>query len=162
MATMQRLGVAHTRSRPFVSNDNPYVELAFRTLKYRPQLPIKPFENLLAARHWVTELTHWGKPRASPQRHRLRDTGTASCWLGPGPARRTLARLRTGPPGKSSVLVRTASPWAHVDVVLPNPEIPQIKERLCSISGLKQPRKISATIHVKCRAWHVCQSRIAY
>ena len=35
LATMQRLGVAHTRSRPSVSNDNPYVESAFRTLKYR-------------------------------------------------------------------------------------------------------------------------------
>jgi hypothetical protein len=39
-----------------VSNDNPYVESAFGTLKYRPQLPVKPFETLLAARHWVTEL----------------------------------------------------------------------------------------------------------
>lgn len=35
LATMQRLGVAHTRSRLAVSNDNPYVESAFRTLKYR-------------------------------------------------------------------------------------------------------------------------------
>ena len=43
LATMQRLGVAHTRSRPAVSNDNPYIESAFRTLKYRPQLPAKPF-----------------------------------------------------------------------------------------------------------------------
>ena len=59
LATMQRLGVTHTRSRPSVSNDNPYVESAFRTLKYRPQLPVKPFENLLAARRWVTELAHW-------------------------------------------------------------------------------------------------------
>ncbi|WP_415838061.1 IS3 family transposase, partial [Polaromonas hydrogenivorans] len=59
LAAMQRLGVAHTRSRPSVSNDNPYVESAFRTLKYRPELPVKPFENLLAARRWVTELAHW-------------------------------------------------------------------------------------------------------
>ena len=59
LATMQRLGVAYTRSRPSVSNDNPDVESAFRTLKYRPQLPVKPFENLLAARRWVTELAHW-------------------------------------------------------------------------------------------------------
>ena len=59
LATMQRLGVVHTRSRPAVSNDNPYVESAFRTLKYCPQLPVKPFENLLAARRWVTDLAHW-------------------------------------------------------------------------------------------------------
>jgi hypothetical protein len=28
-------------------------------MKYRPELPVKPFENLLAARRWVTELAHW-------------------------------------------------------------------------------------------------------
>ena len=59
LAAMQRLGVAHTRSRPAVSNDNPYVESVFRALKYRPELPVRPFDNLLAARRWVTELAHW-------------------------------------------------------------------------------------------------------
>ena len=58
LAAMQRLGVAHTRSRPAVSNDNPYVESAFRTLKYRPEMPLCPFESLLAARRWVTELAY--------------------------------------------------------------------------------------------------------
>ena len=59
LATMQRLGVAASRSRPAVSNDNPFSEALFRTLKYRPQLPVKPFKGLLQARHWVTELVHW-------------------------------------------------------------------------------------------------------
>ena len=59
LAAMHRLGVAHTRSRPAVSNDNPYVESAFRTLKYRPELPVRPFESLLVARRWVTDLAHW-------------------------------------------------------------------------------------------------------
>ena len=59
LATMQRLGVAASRSRPAVSNDNPYSEALFRTLKYRPQLPVKPFNSLLQARRWVTELVHW-------------------------------------------------------------------------------------------------------
>ena len=59
LATMQRLGVAASRSRPSVSNDNPYSEALFRTLKYRPQLPVKPFDGLLQARRWVTELVHW-------------------------------------------------------------------------------------------------------
>jgi transposase len=45
LATMQRLGVAHSRSRPSVSNDNPYSESLFRTLKYRPQLPLEPFKD---------------------------------------------------------------------------------------------------------------------
>lgn len=59
LATMQRLGVAHSRSRPCVSNDNPYSESLFRTLKYRPQMPLKPFADLLHARRWVAELVHW-------------------------------------------------------------------------------------------------------
>lgn len=59
LATMQRLGVAHSRSRPAVSNGNPYSESLFKTLKYRPQLPLKPFENRLHDRRWVTELEHW-------------------------------------------------------------------------------------------------------
>lgn len=59
LATMQRLGVAPSRSRPSVSNDNPYSESLFRTLKYRPQLPLKPFTDLLHARRWVTDLVHW-------------------------------------------------------------------------------------------------------
>ena len=57
--TMQRLGVAPSRSRPSVSNDNPYSESLFRTLKYRPAMPVKPFENLIQARRWVSDLVHW-------------------------------------------------------------------------------------------------------
>jgi putative transposase len=59
LATMQRLGITPSRSRPSVSNDNPYSESLFRTLKYRPQLPLKPFKDLLHARRWVTDLVHW-------------------------------------------------------------------------------------------------------
>ena len=59
LATMQRLGVAGSRSRPAVSNDNPFSEALFRTLKYRPQLPVKPLQSLLHARRWVTRLVHW-------------------------------------------------------------------------------------------------------
>jgi len=33
------LGVTKTHSRPHVSNDNPYSEAQFRTLKYRPDFP---------------------------------------------------------------------------------------------------------------------------
>ena len=59
LATLQRLGVAGSRSRPSVSNDNPFSEALFRTLKYRPQLPVKPMQSLLQARRWVTRLVHW-------------------------------------------------------------------------------------------------------
>lgn len=33
------LGVTRTHSRPYVSDDNPYSESQFRTLKYRPEFP---------------------------------------------------------------------------------------------------------------------------
>lgn len=59
LATMQRLGIAPSRSRPGVSNDNPYSESLFKTLKYRPDLPVKPFADLLQARRWVTKLVDW-------------------------------------------------------------------------------------------------------
>lgn len=59
LATLQRLGVVPSFSRPAVSNDNPYSESLFKTLKYRPQYPLKPFADLTAARRWVADLVYW-------------------------------------------------------------------------------------------------------
>jgi transposase InsO family protein len=59
LATLQQLGVAPSRSRPSVSNDNAYSESCFKTLKYRPDYPSKPFESLEAARTWVQEFVSW-------------------------------------------------------------------------------------------------------
>jgi putative transposase len=59
LATLQELGVMPSFSRPAVSNDNPYSESLFRTLKYRPQYPSRAFENLSAARQWVDTFVHW-------------------------------------------------------------------------------------------------------
>ena len=53
LATLQRLGVVPSFSRPSVSDDNPYSESLFRTLKYTPSYPSKPFESIEAARQWV-------------------------------------------------------------------------------------------------------------
>lgn len=82
LATLQRLGVAQSRSRPAVSNDKPYSESLFKTLKYRPQFPLQPFTDLLQARRWVTALGHRAgalvQPGPSTQRHRLRDPGARS------------------------------------------------------------------------------------
>jgi len=36
---LENLTVSRTHSRPYVSNDNPYSESQFRTLKYRPEFP---------------------------------------------------------------------------------------------------------------------------
>jgi putative transposase len=59
LATLQQLGVAHSRSRPSVSNDNPYSEALFHTLKYRPKQPVKPFADISSARRWTQELVTW-------------------------------------------------------------------------------------------------------
>lgn len=59
LATLQQLGIMPSFSRPSVSNDNPYSESLFRTLKYRPNYPGKPFVDLQAARGWVQEFVDW-------------------------------------------------------------------------------------------------------
>ena len=59
LATLQALGVVPSFSRPAVSNDNPYSESLFKTLKYRPAYPRRAFENLLAARQWVGTFVQW-------------------------------------------------------------------------------------------------------
>jgi transposase InsO family protein len=59
LATLQALGVMPSFSRPAVSNDNPYSESLFKTLKYRPDYPTKPFVDLVEARRWVDQLVRW-------------------------------------------------------------------------------------------------------
>ena len=59
LVTLQRLGVVASFSRPSVSNDNPYSEALFKTCKYRPGFPDKPFESLGHARAWVADFVLW-------------------------------------------------------------------------------------------------------
>ena len=59
LATMQRLGIMPSFSRPSVSNDNPFSESLFKTLKYCPFYPTKPFASLEAARAWVIVFIDW-------------------------------------------------------------------------------------------------------
>jgi len=59
LATLQRLGVVPSFSRPSVSNDNPFSESLFKTLKYCPQFPDRPFQNLEEARVWVAQFVIW-------------------------------------------------------------------------------------------------------
>ncbi len=52
------LGVTKTHSRPHVSNDNPYSEAQFKTLKYRPGYP-KEFGSVVDARAWTRQFVDW-------------------------------------------------------------------------------------------------------
>lgn len=59
LATLQMLGIVPSFSRPSVSNDNPYSESLFKTLKYCPQYPTKPFASAEEAQAWVLKFVHW-------------------------------------------------------------------------------------------------------
>ena len=53
------LGVLTSYSRPRVSNDNPFAEALFRTVKYAPSFPEHGFDSLDNARVWVNGFVHW-------------------------------------------------------------------------------------------------------
>lgn len=59
LAKLYELGVTPSRGRPRVSNDNPYSESLFRTLKYCPQWPEHGFASLETARTWVHDFIAW-------------------------------------------------------------------------------------------------------
>lgn len=59
LATMQRLGVVPSFSRPSVSNDNPFSESLFRTMKYVPEYPRDGFLSVETARAWVATFVTW-------------------------------------------------------------------------------------------------------
>jgi putative transposase len=52
------LGVTQSHSRPHVSNDNPYSEAQFKTLKYRPDFPAR-FTSIEAARAHCQQFFTW-------------------------------------------------------------------------------------------------------
>lgn len=52
------LGVTKSHSRPRVSNDNPFSESQFKTLKYRPEFP-KRFGSLQDARSFCRQFFEW-------------------------------------------------------------------------------------------------------
>ena len=58
LAKMYDLGVVSSRSRPRVSNDNPFSESLFRTIKYCPRWP-SGFASLDIARTWMQSFVSW-------------------------------------------------------------------------------------------------------
>lgn len=128
LATMQRLGIAASRSRPSVSNDNPYSESLFRTLKYRPQLPIKPFSDLLHARRWVTDLVHWYNLEHRHSAIRFvtptqRDAGLDKSML--KKRQEVYAAARQANPNRWSASTRN---WGFIDEVHLNPNTAKHQE----------------------------------
>lgn len=52
------LGVGKSHSRPYTSDDNPFSEAQFKTMKYRPDYPDR-FGGLHHARTWARPFFHW-------------------------------------------------------------------------------------------------------
>jgi len=60
LTMLEKLGVAPSFSRPSVSDDNPFSEALFKTVKYHPAFPITiKFQNITDARRWVIAFTDW-------------------------------------------------------------------------------------------------------
>jgi putative transposase len=64
------LGVTKSHSRPHCSNDNPYSESQFRTMKYRPEFPDR-FGSFQDAHAFCGRFFRWYNDPAPPLRHRL-------------------------------------------------------------------------------------------
>jgi putative transposase len=130
LATLQRLGVVTSFSRPRVSDDNPYIEALFRTLKYWPEYSTSGFASVETARAWVTrfvqyynhEHQHSGIGYVAPaERHAGSDVAILA-------ARRVVyARARRLHPERWS---STARSWTRPLTVTLNPEVDRRSERV--------------------------------
>ena len=122
LASMQQLGVMPSFSRPRVSNDNAYAEALFKTAKYCPLWPERPFDTLDQARQWVLRFVHWyneehchsGLKYVTPgQRHR----GQAGSLL--AHRRAVYEAAKASKPQRWAGEIRN---WHLDDVVYLNPE----------------------------------------
>jgi len=125
IATLQWLGVVPSFSRPHVSNDNPYSESLFRTLKHTPAYPSLPFASIEQARAWVARFVAWynGTHRHSSIRYVTPDQrhyGREGAVLAKRHA--LYARARAKRPQRWS---RDTRNWTPVGTVVLNPE-PQL------------------------------------
>ena len=123
LAMLNWLGVKPSYSRPRVSDDNAYAESLFRTAKYRPEFPAKGFADLEQARAWAAGFVQLVQPRASPQRHPLRQSSRSDtpdddhAILAARHALYTQARERN--PARWSGDTRN---WSPIGAVTLNPE----------------------------------------
>jgi transposase InsO family protein len=122
VATLERLGVLASFSRPGVSNDNAYSEALFRTMKYRPAFPTDPFGDLEAARAWVAAFVRWYNTQhlhsairfvTPDDRHAGRDTALLIARRG------VYARARRRTPARWSGTTRN---WDPINAVRLNPQ----------------------------------------
>ena len=121
VSTLQWLGVVPSFSRPHVSDDNPYSESLFRTLKHTPAYPRLPFADGQAARRWVERFVGWynGEHRHSAIRFVTPDERHCGREHGILAKRHQLyQRARASNPERWSRATRN---WTPVGLVVLNP-----------------------------------------
>lgn len=129
-ATLQSLHVARSHSRPSVSDDNPFIESLFKTIKYRPQHPLKPFASIDDARRFADQLMTWYNTEhrhsmirfVTPQeRHAGRDSAILA------QRRQVYEKARLRHPQRWSGSTRN---WSPIDQVTLNPHrVEQVRQR---------------------------------
>jgi len=122
LATLQWLGIVPSFSRPHVSDDNPYSEALFRTLKHGPAYPSAPFAGITAAEHWVSRFVAWynGEHRHSAIRFVTPDERHFGLEQRVLSRRQSVyERARRAKPERWS---RSSRNWTPIDSVVLNPE----------------------------------------
>jgi putative transposase len=121
LVKLRDLGVTSTFSRPHTSDDNPFSEALFRTMKYRPNYPDRAFPTVQAGQAWVDAFVRWynedhqhsGIRFVTPaERHDLREVAILAN------RRRVYEAARAGAPRRWSGQTRN---WTPIAVVSLNP-----------------------------------------
>jgi transposase InsO family protein len=118
---LSRHRVELSHNRPYVSNDNPFSESGFRTMKYRPGYP-RVFKDIQTARAYVTDYVNWyntqhkhsGIALFSPAQ--VHDGSWKHVWHARDHA---LQRYYKQHPGRFRQPPVTPSPADHVGINLP-------------------------------------------
>ncbi len=130
VATLERLGIMQSFSRPSVSNDNPYSESLFRTAKYRPEYPSGAFESLEAARAWMNWFVEW---------YNNQHLHSAIGFVTPGDRHVGLDRAILSKRHDTYLKARARHPerwsgntrnWSRVETVRLNPELAQATSKV--------------------------------
>ena len=123
LSTLQTLGVVPSFSRPSVSDDNPYSESLFKTLKYQPGIPLTTrFDVIADAREWVETFVQWynhehlhsGIKFVTPQ---MRHQGMDKDILRKRHAVYSMAKHR-----HPERWARNTRDWSHISEVALNPD----------------------------------------
>ena len=127
LATMITLGVMASLSRPSVSNDNPFSESLFKTLKYRPAYPVHPFVDIAAARTWVNTLVQWYNHEHRHSAIRFVTPGQRHASLDAAILEQRSALYEAAKVKNPLRWKRSIRNWRRIEIVYLNPDQPDQK-----------------------------------